>query len=62
MPPINLTVRLSFATGEESIARVEVPGLPAEPESPPVAPYRLDDATAPEEPTLISSPDFVDIR
>jgi hypothetical protein len=61
MPSMKLTVRFSFATGEQFVTSVEVPAVPSEFLQVPAAPYRLDDATAPEEPTLISSSSFVQV-
>jgi hypothetical protein len=59
VPPMKFTVRLVFSNGEESIARVETPGIQAEPAQVDAAPYRLAEATSPDEPILVSSSNFV---
>ncbi len=61
MPPMKLTVRFSFATGEESVHSVETPGVFNRPEELPSMPYRLSEGTAPVEPSLISSTSFVQV-
>lgn len=61
MPSMKLTVRFSFATGEESVHSAETPGVFNRPEELPLMPYRLNEGTAPEEPTLISSTNFVQV-
>jgi hypothetical protein len=61
MPSMKLTVQFSFATGQQIVTSVEAPAASPESLQVPVAPYRVDGATAPEEPTLISSSSFVQV-
>ena len=61
MPSMKLTVRFSFATGEESVHSVETSGVFNRPEEMASMPYRLNEGTAPEVPTLISSTNFVQV-
>ena len=59
---MSLTVRLTFANGDESVTTVRTAPLLPEQEAPPeMPPYRLADATAPEEPTLVASPNFLSV-
>jgi len=59
---MNLTVKLTFANGEESVLTVQTtPQFGDQQQQPEIPPYRLADGTAPEEPTLVASPDFVNI-
>ena len=61
MPQVKVSLRLSFASGEESLHSFEAPATSSEGNSDETAPYRLNDTTAPEEPTLIASPNFVQV-
>lgn len=60
---INMTVRLLFANGEEAVTTVQTsPVEVREPEEQSdTPPYRLVESTAPEQPTLVASPDFVSV-
>jgi hypothetical protein len=62
MPSVKLTVRLSFASGEEVVTSAETPALSASlPEQQRVAPYTFGGATVPEQPVLVSSSNFVQV-
>jgi hypothetical protein len=62
MPSMKLTVRLSFASGEELVSSAEMPSVSADssPENP-GAPYMFGGATVPDEPVLLSSANFIRI-
>jgi hypothetical protein len=65
MPPIKLSVELSFQQGQKTVYSVETPGTAPAPQADAAAahpPYRLADATGPECPTMISSTSFVQVR
>jgi hypothetical protein len=61
MPSVKLTVRFSFATGEEVVASAERPSVSAGPSTEPVAPYTFGSATVPERPILVSSSSFIQV-
>lgn len=61
MPPVKLTVRLSFAGGEEVVTSVETPGVCATLPEAPVVPYTFGEATVPEQPVLVASSNFVQV-
>lgn len=65
MADIKVTLRLSYATGQEEVHSVQVVSaqerkVPAEAVAPP--PYRFPVLTAPTEPALIQSPGFVRVE
>ena len=67
MPPVKLSVELTFQEGQKTVYSAETPGIsPRAPEETPEgtmggAPYRLAGATGPEGPTLVSSTRFVQV-
>ena len=62
MPPLKLSVEMSFQQGQKTVYSVEVPGVAgSQLEEATLPPYRMSDATGPEEPTLISSTSFVQV-
>jgi hypothetical protein len=62
MPSVKLTVRFSFATGEEVVTSVETPAVSADSSNESVAPYSFGGATAPEQPVLVSSTNFIRVE
>ena len=61
MPSVKLTVKLSFASGEELLTSVETPATWAPISDNGAVPYARGDATVPEQPILVSSSDFVQV-
>jgi hypothetical protein len=61
VPSIKVTVRLSFSNGEETVQTVESPGTPVERGKDRSPEYFLSDATAPLQPTLVDSRNFIRI-
>lgn len=63
MPTVKLSVELSFGQGQKTVISAEIPGSPPSPaqEEHGVPAYTLGDATGPQEPTLISSSNFVEL-
>ncbi len=59
MPSVKLTVRLSFANGDEVVSSAETPAVSSKPLESPKTPYAFGDATVPEQPTLVSSSNFI---
>lgn len=61
MPSVKLTVKITGLNGEQVVGSAQSPAVSLEPAEASIAPYRFDDGTAPEQPTLISSSSFVTI-
>jgi len=64
MPDINLTVRMSFGSGEEATlsAHLCAATVQRDPRETPVPAYQVSSDTAPSEPILIESNSFVTLR
>lgn len=64
MPQVKLSVRMTFSDGEELLSAAETRPVNAEPRpelSTPQLPYVLGNATAPEQPVLVSSSSFIQV-
>lgn len=60
LPTVKLTVRLSFASGEEIVTSAETPAVYARSTDEAAAPYTFSGPT--EQPVLVSSSDFVEFK
>lgn len=60
LPTVKLTVRLSFASGEEIVTSAESPAVYARSSHEDEAPYTFSGPT--EQPVLVSSSDFVEFK
>jgi hypothetical protein len=64
MADINLTVKMSFSSGEESTlsAHLCAATVQRDPRETPVPAYQVSSDTAPSEPILVESDSFVNLR
>jgi len=61
MPSMRLTVKLAFSGGEEVTSYAETPAIAAKLPTEGFAPYVFAEGSAPEQPILVSSSDFVKV-
>jgi hypothetical protein len=59
LPPVRLSVKLSFSTGEEISATAETPRFEVERPETKGAKYSFENSTVPEQPVLVSSSSFI---
>jgi len=61
LPPVKLSVKLSFANGEQISSTAEATGMLKQPAEVSAPQYLFGSATAPEQPVLVSSTSFIQI-